>query len=182
MSPATEHSIRIAVRHVATALLPHLHSIGESTASYVAGVMPELSQPGAFELARTACHASSKALLEALPPARQFLPPDRTKKRRGVESSEKWPGTDSSSRTAAVAGLLPSESAAIDVVSREIGVSVDTLERWRAQAMAQPTQQRAWTAAARFEAVRTTAAMDEATKNSGCREHGTAFTRRTWLP
>jgi hypothetical protein len=28
--------------------------------------MPELSQPGAFELARTACHVNSKALLDAL--------------------------------------------------------------------------------------------------------------------
>jgi transposase-like protein len=72
----------------------------------------------------------------------------------------------------AVARLLPPESAAIDVVSREIGVSVDTLERWRAQALAQPTQQRTWTAAARFDAVLTTAAMDEATKNAWCREHG----------
>ncbi len=72
----------------------------------------------------------------------------------------------------AVARLLPPESAAIDVVSREIGVSVDTLERWRAQALAQPTQQRTWTAAARFDAVLTTAAMDEATKSAWCREHG----------
>ena len=30
-----------------------------------------------------------------------------------------------------VARLLPPESAAIDVVSREVGVSVGTLERWR---------------------------------------------------
>lgn len=72
----------------------------------------------------------------------------------------------------AVARLLPPESAAVEVVSREIGVSVDTLERWRAQALAQPTQQRTWTAAARFEAVLTTAAMDEASKNAWCREHG----------
>jgi transposase-like protein len=31
-----------------------------------------------------------------------------------------------------VARLLPPESAAIEVVSREMGVSVGTLERWRA--------------------------------------------------
>ena len=37
-----------------------------------------------------------------------------------------------------VARLLPPESAAIDVVSREVGVSVGTLERWRAQALAAP--------------------------------------------
>jgi hypothetical protein len=54
------------------------------------------------------------------------------------------------------------------VVSREIGVSVGTLERLRAQTMAQPTQRRTWTAAARFDAVLTTAAMDEATKNAWC--------------
>ena len=37
-----------------------------------------------------------------------------------------------------VARLLPPESAAIDMVSREVGVSVGTLERWRAQALAAP--------------------------------------------
>ena len=31
-----------------------------------------------------------------------------------------------------VARLLPPESSAPDVVSREVGVSVETLERWRA--------------------------------------------------
>ena len=35
-----------------------------------------------------------------------------------------------------VGRLLPPESAALDVVSREVGVSVTTLERWRAQALA----------------------------------------------
>ena len=35
-----------------------------------------------------------------------------------------------------VARLLPPESAAIDVVSREVGISVATLERWRADALA----------------------------------------------
>lgn len=72
----------------------------------------------------------------------------------------------------AVARLLPPESAAVEVVSREIGVSVETLERWRSVALSQPTQQRQWTAAARFEAVLTTAAMDESSKNAWCREHG----------
>jgi transposase-like protein len=72
----------------------------------------------------------------------------------------------------AVARLLPPESSAIEVVSREIGISVGTLERWRAEALAQPQQQRTWTAAARFEAVLATAAMDEETKSAWCREHG----------
>lgn len=57
-------------------------------------------------------------------------------------------------------------------VSREVGVSAATLERWRAQAMAEPLQQRTWTAVARFEAVLTTAAMDETAKSAWCREHG----------
>ena len=35
-----------------------------------------------------------------------------------------------------VARLLPPESSAVDVVSREVGVSVATLERWRAAALA----------------------------------------------
>ena len=37
-----------------------------------------------------------------------------------------------------MARLLPPESAAIDGVARETGVSVGTLERWRAQALAAP--------------------------------------------
>ncbi len=59
-----------------------------------------------------------------------------------------------------VARLLPPESAAIDVVSREVGVSIGTLERWRAQALAapgEPTGSQRWTPAARLEAVITTA-------------------------
>jgi transposase len=57
-------------------------------------------------------------------------------------------------------------------VSREVGVSVDTLERWRAQALTTPARERAWSAAARFDAVLTTASMDEATRSAWCREHG----------
>jgi transposase-like protein len=74
-----------------------------------------------------------------------------------------------------VARLLPPESAAVEVVSREIGVSVATLERWRAQALAEPgdmTGVQRWTPAARLEAVIATAAMDEATRSAWCREHG----------
>jgi transposase len=73
-----------------------------------------------------------------------------------------------------VARLLPPESSAVDVVSREVGVSVGTLERWRAAALAKgPTggSQR-WTATARLEAVIATAAMDEASRNAWCREQG----------
>jgi len=72
----------------------------------------------------------------------------------------------------AVARLLPPESAALDVVSREMGVSVGTLERWREDAQSRPARGRAWTAGARLEAVITTAAMNEAGKSAWCREHG----------
>jgi transposase len=72
----------------------------------------------------------------------------------------------------AVARLLPPESAAITAVSQEIGVSVATLERWRADALSMPARERAWTAAARLQAVIATAAMDEAQRSVWCREQG----------
>jgi transposase len=74
-----------------------------------------------------------------------------------------------------VGRLLPPESAALDVVSREVGVSVATLERWRAQALADGAGSgggQRWTAAARLEAVIATAAMDEASRSAWCRERG----------
>ena len=71
-----------------------------------------------------------------------------------------------------MARLLPPESAPLEVVAREIGVSADTLERWRGEALANPARERNWTAAARLEAVITTAAMDEAARSAWCREHG----------
>ena len=39
----------------------------------------------------------------------------------------------------AVARLLPPESSPVETVSRELGVSVSTLERWRAEALSPPT-------------------------------------------
>ena len=48
----------------------------------------------------------------------------------------------------AVARLLPPEASPVDVVSREIGISSDTLERWRSQALAGPSSDKTWTAAA----------------------------------
>jgi transposase len=60
----------------------------------------------------------------------------------------------------------------VEVVACEIGVSASTLERWRADALSRPARERAWTAPARFEAVLTTASMDEANRNAWCREHG----------
>ena len=86
-----------------------------------------------------------------------------------------------------VARLLPPESAAPDTISREIGVGVQTLERWRAQALAAVAGEQPgsvslrWTAAARLETVITTAAMDEATRSAWCREHGLyAAELETW--
>jgi transposase len=72
----------------------------------------------------------------------------------------------------AVARLLPPESAAPEAVAREIGVGVDTLERWRSEALSRPARERVWTAAARLEAVITTAAMDEAARAAWCRAQG----------
>jgi transposase-like protein len=72
----------------------------------------------------------------------------------------------------AVARLLPPQSASPEVVAQEIGVSADTLERWRSQALAKPAAERAWTAAARMEAVIATAALDESARSAWCREHG----------
>jgi transposase len=76
-----------------------------------------------------------------------------------------------------VARLLPPESSAAAVVSREVGVSVATLERWRADALANGAGERGgggqrWTAVARLEAVIATATMDEATRGAWCREQG----------
>jgi transposase len=77
-----------------------------------------------------------------------------------------------------VARLLPPESSAVNEVSRQVGIRVGTLERWRAEALANASGERPgagsqrWTAAARLEAVIATAAMDEATRGAWCREHG----------
>jgi transposase len=75
-------------------------------------------------------------------------------------------------RSRVVARLLPPESADVGALAKEIGVSVQTLERWREDAQSRPARGRAWTAAARLEAVITAAALDEAGKSAWCREHG----------
>lgn len=71
-----------------------------------------------------------------------------------------------------MARLLAPESAALDDVARETGVGVGTLERWRSEALSRPARERTWTAVARFDAVLTTAAMDEASKSAWCRAKG----------
>jgi DNA-binding transcriptional MerR regulator len=75
-------------------------------------------------------------------------------------------------KTKVVARLLPPNTASIEEVSREVGVSADTLERWRAEALTTPARERAWSASARLDAVITTAPMDDAARSAWCREHG----------
>ena len=61
----------------------------------------------------------------------------------------------------AVTMSLPPQSASPEAVALEVGVSADTLERLRSQALLKPATQRVWTAAARLESVISTAALDE---------------------
>ncbi len=60
--------------------------------------------------------------------------------------------------------------------AREVGVSLATLDRWRTQALAKPAGEQVsadrWTAAARLEAVISTAPMDATSRSDWCREHG----------
>ena len=72
----------------------------------------------------------------------------------------------------AVARLLPPESAAVELIAREVGVSPGTLQRWRDEVQSRPALGRAWTAAARLEAVVTTAALPRALRSAWCREQG----------
>ena len=72
----------------------------------------------------------------------------------------------------AVARLLPPESATLELVSKEVGIAVKTLQSWRDEIPPKPARGRAWTAPARLQAVITTAALSEADKNAWCREHG----------
>lgn len=60
----------------------------------------------------------------------------------------------------------------MELVAREVGVGVGTLERWREDAQSRPARGRAWTARARLEALMATAAMAQAGKSAWCREHG----------
>lgn len=56
--------------------------------------------------------------------------------------------------------------------AREMGISVQTLERWREDAQSWLALGRARTARARLEAVIATADMDESGKSAWCRERG----------
>ena len=78
-------------------------------------------------------------------------------------------------KDAVMARLLPPESSSLEAVSQKVGISVATLERWRAGALAANDgngSPRQWTPAARLEAVIATAVMDEAARSAWCREHG----------
>lgn len=75
-------------------------------------------------------------------------------------------------RNRVVARLLPPESASASAVAKEVGVTVQTLERWREDVQSRPARGRVWTAGARLEALITVAAMDEVSKSAWCREHG----------
>jgi transposase-like protein len=57
-------------------------------------------------------------------------------------------------------------------VAQQVGVRQETLQRWLNEALSGEKSGRSWTAAARFEAVLATAALDEAGKNAWCRAHG----------
>ena len=72
----------------------------------------------------------------------------------------------------AVARLLAPESASLEVVSREVGVGVGTLERWREDAQSRPARGRAGAAGARRGALFTPAALYEARQSARCRAHG----------
>lgn len=53
-----------------------------------------------------------------------------------------------------------------------MGVRQETLQRWLNEALSKEEGGRSWTAAARFEAVLATAALDEAGKSAWCRANG----------
>ena len=73
-----------------------------------------------------------------------------------------------------VARLLPPESTPVEEVSNKVGISVTTLERWRAEFLAEAADDRParWTPTARLEAVIATAGLDETARSAWCREHG----------
>ena len=70
----------------------------------------------------------------------------------------------------AVARLLPPVWPAAEVVAREVGIEVRTLNRWREDARSMPAPRRAWSGAAWLQAVIMTAAMPEMEKSAWCRE------------
>jgi hypothetical protein len=72
----------------------------------------------------------------------------------------------------AVMRVLPPQSETLEDVAREIGIGAATLERWRSASLLLAAGEQSWTAAARFDAVLSTAALDEASKSAWCRSNG----------
>lgn len=73
-----------------------------------------------------------------------------------------------------VARLLPPESSPVEDISNKVGISVPTLQRWRAEVLASAAggQPPRWTPRARLDAVIATASLEETAKSAWCREHG----------
>lgn len=46
--------------------------------------------------------------------------------------------------------LLPPESADVQEMALQLGVSANTLDRWRSEALLQPSRERVWMAVAKF--------------------------------
>jgi transposase len=115
---------------------------------------------------------ASRPVCEARRPRIHSLRRGRVEHHSGASEENELARYGQAFKICAVASLLPPERAPLEAVAREVGVSADTLERWRADALAQPVQQRTWTAAARLEAVVAAAALDEAARNGWYREHG----------
>lgn len=63
----------------------------------------------------------------------------------GAQMREQIGSHEHEFKSRAVARMLPPESASPEVVSREIGTSVSTLENWRSQSLGKPAQDKAWT-------------------------------------
>lgn len=74
--------------------------------------------------------------------------------------------------------MLPSLSALVEAVSRELRISTATLAVRRADTLPKPARERAWAAPARLEAGLVTAAIDEVSNSVGCHENGTTCVRR----
>jgi transposase len=72
----------------------------------------------------------------------------------------------------AVARLLPPESAPLDQIAAELGISSSTLERWRSEALASGMPRTEWSSAARFDALLVTASMSEEERSAWCRSKG----------
>ena len=71
-----------------------------------------------------------------------------------------------------VARVLPPLNEAVEAVARDACIGVATLERWRDESLLLPAAEQSWSGAARLDAVLTTAAMDETSKNGWCRAKG----------